>query len=178
VEDTKTKGEDQMKRQYDILYKNLICIGAALICFLLLLPAFRLTQTEAQIPPTGDTNRDSDLDSRIQTFFMTLQRTTISTSAFDELLRGSPLGSLDADQRSGLRSKVDDLKKDFGEIINWEEYESKQIGKDVRLVRYILKYEHYPVIWTFAFYRKPTTSSSSLTASWVLVKLEFDTELR
>jgi len=165
-----------MKQQYDILYKNFFGMGAALICFLLLLPTLRFVPTGAQTTSTADST--SDFDSRIQTFFTALTRGDY-TSAFEGLWHQSLLASLDTEQRSKLRSGIDDLEKEFGKLISWERYESKDIGKDIVQVRYIFKYEQHPVIWTFSFYRKPVVAPKSGTStSWVLVGLHFDTELR
>jgi len=167
-----------MKQQYDVLFKKLIGMGAVLICFLLLLPTLRFIPTEAQTTSTADTTRDSDFDSRIQTFFTAIKRGDY-TSAFEGLLHQSLLASLDTEQRSKFRSGIDDLEKEFGKLISWERYESKDIGKDIVQVRYIFKYEQHPVIWTFSFYRKPVVAPISGTStSWVLVGLNFDTELR
>ena len=166
-----------MERKYNRLYKNLCGIGAALLCFLLLLPSLRFLPTEAQ---PVDTGRDHEFDVKIRTFFDSLAKGN-SATAFEELLRQSPLASSGADSQSTeqLRNKVNELEMRFGKILHYEKYETKPIGEDIRLVRYILKYEQYPVIWTFTLYRKPVplTSSSSMTNPWGLVELHFDTNL-
>lgn len=171
-----------MKRQYDYLYKSSYVIGAALICSLLLLPTVRIIQVDAQSPMNAaDASREATLDPKIVSFFETLKRGN-SLSAFDDLLYQSPLGSSSAgSQTSELQKQVDELRKDFGDILNWDKYETKRMGEDVVVIQYILKYEQCPVIWSFAFYRKPTTASSVTITNpsnpWVLVELRFDTHI-
>jgi len=175
-----------MKRQYGVLNKNLVGTGIALVGFMLLLFVLRLLPTEVQSQQATDAGRNIDiLESRIKTFFATLVREN-SNLALEELLRQSLLGSSNAtasEKRSELQSEIDKLKENFGEIVSngWERYETKQIGEDIISLRYILKYEQYPVIWTFTFYRKPTAATLPLgltSSPWVLVVLEFDTNLR
>ena len=168
-----------MKRQYDRLHKSLYVIGAVLVCFILLLPTLRVVQVGAQSPgSSADANRETALDIRIGSFFETLKRGNLP-SAFEELLLQSPLGSASAgSQISELQNQVGELRKDFGDILNWEKYEAKWIGDDVVVLRYILKYEQYPVLWSFAFYRTPASAPSmTMTNPWVLVALHFDTDL-
>jgi hypothetical protein len=183
------KEKHQVEKRYDPLFKNIYGIGVALLCLLLLLPALRVIPVDAQNTSTpADTSRIQELDSQIEEFFRALKRGT-SASAFSALLR---LSSFDSSSKevTALQTEVDRCKTQFGEILNWEKYEdeSKRIGVDVVKIRYILKYEKYPVIWTFAFYRKPAAisstpgflpSSSVSSASgppWVLIALHFDSE--
>jgi hypothetical protein len=164
----------QMKRQYN-LYKSLYGIGAAVVFFLLLFPVFRLISTDAQ---TTDTARKQELNGRIQSFFGALSKGN-SALAFEGLLNQSPLGSMIAStELTEMRNKVGEFKIKFGEIIRWDEYDSKPIGEDIIVIRYILKYDQYPVIWTFVFYRKPSpTMSINNQNLWGLVEVHFDTNL-
>jgi len=166
-----------MEQRRDRLYKNLFGLGVVLLCFLLLLPTLRLMQGNAQTTPSTESSSERGLDTRIHKFFETLSSGS-SSSAFTELLRQSPLGAPGAAlQSTELQSKVDELKVPFGEMINWEKYDSKQIGTDIFVIRYVLKYEQHPVIWTFTFYRKPSaTPSAPISNPWVLIDLRFDTD--
>jgi hypothetical protein len=167
----------QMTRKYAHLYKTLYGIVAALTFFLLLLPALRLMPIDAQLTPTADISREQGLDARIHEFLTSLRRGN-HTSALDELLQPpSPYSSPNAEsQVTDLRKEVEKAGKQFGAILNWERYEAKQIGSDIILVRYILKYEQHPVMWTFLFYRKPSSTLSMTSPStWVLIQLYFDT---
>ena len=109
-----------MERQYEHLYKNLYGVGAALICFLLLVPTLRLVPVDAQLPHlSADACRDLGLDRQIEDFFGTLRRGTASSipastfssassSALETLLRQSPLGTSSNDEVAALRAQVDD----------------------------------------------------------------------
>ena len=171
-----------MKRTYDHLYKSLYVIGVVLIGFMLFLPVFRVVQVDAQSPGSAtDTNRETTLvDTRIVSFFETLKRGN-SFSALEDILIQSPLGSSGAgSQISELQKQVDESRKDFGDILNWEKYDTKRMGEDVVVVQYILKHDQCPVIWSFAFYRKPVSASSMTMTNpnpWVLVELRFDTNI-
>ena len=185
-----------MERQNDHLYKNFFSIIAVVICFLLMVPVFRLIPADAQQTlSTVDASREQALETKILTFFDELKRG--SPSAIDNFLRNtnSPLvppqispgifspPTPSSPLTTDLRTKVDDCKKQFGDILNWEKIEDKKTGNDIIVYRYVLKYDQYPVIWTFAFYRKPSssTASSSLTSPsgnvWTLIGLHFNIDI-
>ena len=166
-----------MKHRHDRLYKNFCIVGLAIVCCLMLC-VFRFIPADAQSQPTGDSAKEQELDNKIQTFFNTLARIN-AASAFDEVVRPGPLGTPSASaQLNDLRNKVEELKSQFGEIVHWERYGAKQIGEDIIVMRYILKYDQYPVIWTFTFYRKPSlTSSINNPNPWGLVGLHFDVDM-
>jgi len=157
------------------LYKNLFGMGAVLLCFLLLLPSLRMLPVEAQTQPPVDPTRE-EFEPRIQNFFTTLSRVG-SAPAFDELLRGGPLGVPEAIAQSAeLRRSVEGLQTEFGDILAWERLEIKRVGTHIALARYVLMYDHYPVVWTFTFYRRPSATPSITTSppSWMLIGLRFD----
>ena len=169
-----------MERRYGYLCQNLFGIGAIAICFLLLLPTLRLIPAGAQTQPTADTNRE-EFDARIFTFFDTLRRGN-SDLAFNDLLRTSPLGTPDAIAHSNaMRTRVDELQSHFGNVLAWESLDTKRVGANIVLVRYILMYDQHPVIWTFVFYRKPSITPSAIAPNpnlWVLVEFHFDTDMK
>jgi hypothetical protein len=170
-------GETGMECQNKILYKYLCGAGTIIVCFVLLLPAFQLLPVGAQPPLSAETNRDQDIDVKIRTFFETLAKGN-SAPAFEELLRQSPLADAPAGtQNAELHTKVEELKAQFGKVLNWEKYEVKRFGEDVVMMRYILKYDQYPVMWTFTFYRKPvsSTAAAGMNNPWTLIELHFDT---
>ena len=132
-----------------------------------------------------------DFDERIQSFFDQL-KTGNTTVAFDNILLESPLGATTASgQISDMRARFEETKKNlFGEILSFERYGSKRIGEDIIVVRYILKCENYPMIWTFTFYRKPVSQTSLTSGSlgsgttsvtntnrWNLIEMRFDSNL-
>jgi hypothetical protein len=172
-----------MEHQHKHLYKKLFGIGAVLLCLMLLLPSLRTLPVGAQTQPPVDTNRE-EFEPRIQAFFITLSRIG-SASAFEELLRGSPLDAPEARvPLTDLRRSVDNLQAEFGEILNWERLEIRQIGAHIAVARFALLYEHYPVVWTFTFYRRPPASPLGITAPtsnpnpWVLIELHFEMDMK
>jgi len=166
-----------MTRQYDRLCKTLYGIGAASVFFLLLLPALRLMPIDAQLMSTADISREQGLDAKILDFFVNLKRGN-HTLALEELLRQSTFGSSSAETVvTNMRKEIEKAGTQFGEIQAWEKYETLTFGSDIILVRYILKYDRHPVMWTFLFYRKPsgTLSMTSPSSAWDVIELYFDT---
>jgi hypothetical protein len=145
--------------------------GIILLLFLLFLPSVPLRPVGAQ-PATGDSYKE--LDDKIRTFFDHLISGN-TANAFENLLLQSPLGSSSAPVTE-IRAKLDETKKHVGEFHAYELYQTKPVGKDIVLIRYILKCEYYPVVWTFTFYRKPSLQSSTGTP-WQLVEMCFDSNL-
>jgi hypothetical protein len=72
------------------------------------------------------------------------------------------------------------LQERLGAILSFEKLDTKRIGTSITLVQYVLMYDRHPVVWTFAFYRKPSSTPSITTSSptWVLVELRFDTDMK
>ena len=135
-----------MERRRKHLYKNFFCTGVAVLCCLLLLVPLRFLPVVAQTQTPADPSRDEH-DARIIAFFETLRRSPAPAPAFEELLRGSPLGTSEASEPSTeLQRKVAEMQTQFGGILAWERLETKRIGTSIALVRYVLMYDRYPVI--------------------------------
>lgn len=169
-----------MERQHGQNFKSLYVIGTAVVCLLLLLPALRLIPAGAQIQPPAEIGKEPALDGKIEAFFGALRQGN-TASAFDDLLKDSPYSlPSSGTSASELRGKVDALKGQIGDIVRWEKLDEKSVGVDIIIYRYILKYDLYPVIWTFYFYRKPTapTALSTTTNTWGLHSVYFDPDLR
>ena len=156
-----------------------------MMLLLLALPSVPVVPVGAQGTVTPqDTTRE--FDDKIRTFFDQLKSGS-TTIAFDTLLLNSPLGSSTASGPiSDMRARFEETKKNlFGEILDSERHSSKRIGEDIVVVRYILKCENYPMIWTFTFYRKPLSSGSVSSGStstgnknsWNLIEMRFDSNL-
>ena len=173
-----------MERRYDYLYKSLYVVGAAVVCFLLLLPNLRLIPLDAQTTSLADPTSERELDQRIQSFFVALIRDNPS-QGIDELLRRSVFSSSGVDSSSvdQLRNNIDKAKTEFGEIIYYEKYGAKRVGEDVFVIRYILKYDRHPVMWKFTFYRKPSNASSLVLSTsavpnpWLLTEIRFGSDM-
>lgn len=97
-----------------------------------------------------------------------------ATSSYEELLKDGPLR--DHVDKIAARTKEELAKKKYGEFIGEERggielVQSKAIGRDVILLRYLYKFEKYPLVWYFTYYRPGRDKS------WVVVTVRFDTEL-
>jgi hypothetical protein len=152
----------------------LFLFGVGVLLFLFLLPVIPVRPAGAQLP-TADTYKE--LDDNIQTFFKSLVSSGNTARAFENLLLQSPLGTSSA--VTDIRTKLDETKKLVGEFQAYEPYLKKSIGKDIVQIKYILKGEYYPVIWTFTFYRKPSPqgSADNQLGPWQLIEMRFDSTL-
>ncbi|MEX0937511.1 MAG: hypothetical protein WDZ59_06590 [Pirellulales bacterium] len=91
-------------------------------------------------------------------------------SAFDTLLRGSPLEDRSNDVQR-LAERAQQLKDTYGAYQSHERITSKKVGSDVAVVKYLYKCADSPVVWYFTFYR-PSTSEA-----WNVISVRFDTDL-
>ncbi|MGL6194409.1 MAG: hypothetical protein ACRC2T_06255 [Thermoguttaceae bacterium] len=128
------------------------------------------------------------LERRIETFFTNLTSSSGNTTrtAFDDLFR-DVLSS-----RSTTNEVIEQLVSKYTELKNsgigfprgCERLETKCVGKDLIIMKYLFKYDNYPVVWYFTFYKSvrtvstvsPTTISSG-TQNWFLIGVRFDTNL-
>ena len=100
-----------------------------------------------------------------------------SNDAFDQLLTGSQIAT-QLEVVRDLKAKTDELEKRYGRYRGFERLETRRLGQDVVLLRYLLKCENYPVLWQFTFYRVASaTDGSTLRDNWKLISLKFDTQL-
>jgi hypothetical protein len=118
-----------------------------------------------------------ELDDRIKSFFEEITTNPTSTAAFDSILTTGNVGSLMDTSISEMKTKLDDVKTRFGNFKDYEKIDAKPIGKDLVIIRYLLKCESYPVVWTFTFYRRPNTISLNPATQWQTIGLKFDTNL-
>ena len=164
-----------MEQKHNQLYKSLFGIGAVLVCFVLLLFIFRVPPVGAQSQSVMGAIDIQVLERRVETFFEQLHLGN-TPLAFSELLRLSPLISPGAaPELTNLQTRVTDANARFGGILAWERLEVRPIGADVIAIRYVLKYDQYPVVWSFLFYRKPSTGA--IANRFVVVALQFNTDL-
>lgn len=126
--------------------------------------------------PAAYESSDREIEDRIRLFFSNL--TAGSSTAFDDLLKGGPLGaSLDAAKLSELKSQFESAKSQLGAYRSNERIDLKPIGKDLVVARYLYKGEFSPMVWYFTFYRAPTTGATATTSLWFIISLRFDTNI-
>jgi hypothetical protein len=134
----------------------------------------------ARAQPYAPTEPYKELDDRIKSFFEDIIANPASASAFDSILATGSLsstGNLIDSSISEMKTKLDDVKIRFGNFKDFEKIDAKPIGKDLVIIRYLLKCELYPVVWSFTFYRRPNSTTSLTTPQWQTIGLRFDTNL-
>ena len=132
------------------------------------------TSASAQDFPTEPDRDLVSLDDKIKQF-LTDVATGKTQVAFAALLEGSRL----ADQEKPLAALIErtkELETKYGKYVASEQIASKRIGKDLVLLKYLYKCEHFPVVWHFVYYR---TSNEAVpeNGSWRVIAVRFDTEL-
>ncbi len=116
------------------------------------------------------------LDEKVQLFLEGVSLGEIQ-NAYDELLAGSRLMQQDEAIKK-LVTQTSELETRFGEYRSFEQIAAKRIGRDVVLLRYLYKCEHFPVVWYFAFYRTPPRGETAAeNGNWRIIVVRFDTDL-
>lgn len=73
-------------------------------------------------------------------------------TAYDSLLVGSPILE-QAQQYMLLKGQTQSQMQLFGQALDYEFLQQKEIGKSILILKYVLRYEKDGVTWTFVFYR-------------------------
>lgn len=152
--------------------------GAVLLFLWFLSAMFPAASVRAQALGTG-TEPYKELDDKITLFFEGLISGN-TDSALGNLLLQSPLGTTaNSSSSTAMKTRLEEAKTLYGNFIDYELIKHLPVGKDVVLIRYILKCDNYPVAWTFTFYRKPPPRGSAPTmpVSWQLIEMRFDTNM-
>ena len=116
------------------------------------------------------------LDARVSQF---LEGVSLGATqkAYQELLAGSPLLK-QAEGVAALVEKTSQLKDNYGEYRAFERIAAKPVGRDLVLLRYLYKCEHFPVVWYFTFYRTPPRGDlPAENNNWRVITMRFDTRL-
>lgn len=145
--------------------------GAILALALLMSSLLPITPTAAQ-PTTPDTA----LDNTVQLFFDSLSKGN-TEKALTDLFRNSPM-AFGNETMAETTEKTDAVWKQFGDYRGHDWIDTKTIGNDLVLVRYLTKFESHPVVWTFTFYRTPPQGmTSDLGYPWKVIGVRFDVNL-
>lgn len=138
-------------------------------------------RVEAQSGTSSFSSLDpaKEIDDKIKSLFDDLISNASTSKAFDDWLAlnlsVSPSGSQSIDE---MKLKLAEIKTQFGEFRSYDRVDVKTVGEDLMLVRYLLKCDFHPVVWSFAFYRKPTTGVLTTAPNpWRVISLRFDTNL-
>lgn len=161
----------------------LLPIGALLLFSVALLPFYPASSVGAQTGSGayGAQDRYKELDDKVKLFFEEIISNSNATKAFEDFLRAGSGSSVSNNQSiTEMKSKLDEIRNQFGDFKDFEKIDTKPFGKDLVIFRYLLKSDNHPVVWTLTFYRRPsslTGSTSSVSSPWNVVGLRFDTNL-
>lgn len=163
--------------------KRLFTVFAAGMFFVFLISLIA-TQPPRPVGAQGMTfsspDQPKEVDDKIKNFFEDIILNSNSSKAFDDLLRSGSVSSVVGNQTiDEMKTKLNDIKKQFGEFRSFERIDVKPWGEDLVIAKYLLKCDSHPVVWTFTFYRRPPLSSSSTSPAgpWNVIGLRFDTNL-
>ena len=143
------------------------------------LTAGLLCLSAARIAPAQEP-ADPDLEmlqTRVGNFFEAVSVGGRTQAAYEELLVGSTLLK-QVKQIDALVNKTDQLHEEYGPYRDFERIAARRVGKDLVLLRYLYKCQHFPVVFYFTFYRTPRGEPPTETSNnWRVVVVRFDTEL-
>jgi hypothetical protein len=116
------------------------------------------------------------LAARVSLFLETVSRSE-TQSAYDELLRGSHLIT-QTEACEALIEKTGRIEAAYGKYREFEAVDTRRIGDDLVLMRYLYKCESFPLVWYFTFYRTPARGESAADSdTWRVITVRFDTRL-
>jgi hypothetical protein len=146
--------------------KYVILTGVGLITILCVSYLHFRTSVAAQVGQETDV---SQIQGRIVSFFdafINNQHPSPDTyqNAYQRMFSGA--------QPSNISDMVQKTEEMISERTNWryERLDTKLVGSDLILMRYLCKSETHPVIWYFTFYRSPNTRN------WNCLGIRFDTD--
>ena len=124
------------------------------------------------------------LDKKVFEFFADLQISGSleekSKHAFQEVLLKGSTQLLKKEKQPAFQALIKKtdalLKEKYGKYRGSERISAKSIGKDLVLLTYLYKCEHYPIVWRFTFYRKATNAEPT-ASQWIVIAVRFDTDL-
>lgn len=112
--------------------------------------------------------------ARVAAFFEAVSTTPTSPErAYQDLLQGSPLASRKA-ALDTLVARTKELESRYGKYQAFELIDTKRIGTDVVVLKYLYKCELFPVVWYFTLYRDQRAAAAS---AWSIVAVRFDTDV-
>lgn len=130
----------------------------------------------AGAPAQENATLNDKLAARVSQFLEGVGRGQ-TQAAYDELLRGSLLIT-QTKAVEALVAKTGQIPEQYGKYRAFEPVDSKQIGNDLVLMRYLYKCENFPVVWYFTFYRTPApVELTAENGTWRVITVRFDTRL-
>ncbi|GHT36826.1 hypothetical protein FACS189427_09030 [Planctomycetales bacterium] len=139
-------------------------------------------QSISAFPAAADiaANNVKPLDDNVKTFFDELISGASTSKTLDDWMRNNLTGYVAGSQPvEDTKTKLADVKTKFGEFRAYDRIDIKQVGSDLIIIRYLLKCDYRPVVWTFVFYRQPVFSGTAApsAAPFRVIDLRFETDI-
>ena len=147
-----------------------VCVMGAIAIFCFIIHS--RPEVAAQAPTESET---AALQRRIETFFDSITEFSDSTRAYQAMFQGTQTPD------SEIQKMVQETNR-LTKTTRWkfEHLDTKKVGMDIILVRYLYKSETYPVVWYFTFYRSQTGPRSSESVSsagaWNCLGVKFNND--
>lgn len=122
-------------------------------------PAARFSTEPQQPPPV--------IAKSVDQFFTLLKQDQVN-QAFDGILAGTKVKDRQ-NEVADLKSKTTGLLLEFGKVIDYELFESRQVGSRLMVLTYLSYSENFPVRWKLIYY-KPADA-------WRLIDIRADTQV-
>ncbi len=161
--------------------RQITVIGAlALVAAVLALIRMNVPETQAQTQPSLVASDIETLKESIVKFFEGLSSDPNTENgiekAFKDFLDDSPLKE-NENLKTKFTNDVRAIRQNFGVYVSYEPIGVKMVGSDLVVFRYLYKFEKYPVVWYFTYYRSPKSAGSDPSSGWKLIGFRFDTNL-
>ncbi len=159
-------------------YRTSVLWCAPLVALALLAFHNRFVAPRVEAQQTVPANADLDSPRRaIEKFFEDLSAPNGNArQAVDNLVMNTPMA-----ENEKARSKILDswktMNTNFGGYVELEEVGVRYVGVDLVVFRYLCKFENYPVVWYFTFYRSRSKSSETPSNPWRLIGVRYDANL-
>ncbi|MCL2742899.1 MAG: hypothetical protein FWE67_03515 [Planctomycetaceae bacterium] len=154
---------------------------AALFFFLFCGTSVIAQNTAPSVFPAPDTvPAVKPLDDNIRAFFDELISGVSVSRTLDTWMRNNLTGyAAGSPTVEDVKTKLADVKTKFGEFRAYDRIDVKQIGSDLVIIRYLLKCDFRPVVWTFVFYRQPVFAGSATPSAnpFRVLDFRFETDI-
>ena len=80
-----------------------------------------------------------------------------SDQAIDQLFRGSGMAELKPQALMGMKSQTKAAMGVYGKVVGFEKIQEVDFSSSLKRFTYLQKFEQYPVIWEFYFYKPKDT---------------------
>ena len=127
------------------------------------------TPSPVEVPvPPGEAVPNPDPFKQVDEFFRVLTEGRVE-SAYDQLLKGSPIVEMIPADVSNLKAMTTKAIRAYGEIMGFENVEKKELGTRLVRITYYSMNKQFPLRWRFYFYKA--------TDAWKLIDVRVSDRL-